>query len=249
MRDRRGTGLLVADDVGCHDDFARIQVDSVSLGVGFIANKLASFGVAVKLLSQLLGHQCIDGCTKNSHVADLWFAAIKELPRSQLPCGCRGSVLYVPSAAANLLSIPRAVNMGISFNFSGRECTISKDTQLLATAIFSNELYHLGSPTAPAASASIAVDAQLWHRRFGHLSYSSMARLQRDGMVLGIQPTPADFEQAGAAVCAPCVAAFACCPLPKVMKTSSSSGCILRRSLNLQHMCCEAPESKIHGSL
>ena len=51
-------------------------------------------------------------------------------------------VQYVPSAAAKLLSIPRAVNMGTSFNFSGRECTISKDTQLLAIAIFSNGLYH-----------------------------------------------------------------------------------------------------------
>ena len=41
-------------------------------------------------------------------------------------------VLYVPSAAANLLSIPRAVSRGITITFASGACTITKGSQLLA---------------------------------------------------------------------------------------------------------------------
>jgi transposase InsO family protein len=47
--------------------------------------------------------------------------------------------------------------------------------------------------------------AQLWHRRFGHLGYSSLARLQHHSMVDGIQVPEEHFKSADKGLCEPCV--------------------------------------------
>ena len=48
---------------------------------------------------------------------------------------------------------------------------------------------------------------QLWHRRYGHMGYDNMAKLQADQLVDGIKPSANDFKAAGDALCEPCVKA------------------------------------------
>jgi transposase InsO family protein len=115
-------------------------------------------------------------------------------------------VLYVPEAAANLLSIPRAADRGAHFSFSKGSCEVSKDSKLIARATYHAGVYILGG--GPQTSALLAnVSPQLWHRRFGHMSYSSLARLQEQKMVDGIAVSPEQFKAASPAACEPCIAA------------------------------------------
>jgi transposase InsO family protein len=115
-------------------------------------------------------------------------------------------VLYVPDAAANLLSIPTAAEKGISFVFSNNSCDIRKNAQLVATASQSEGTYCLR--TAQQASALAAKESpQLWHRRYGHLGFDNLAKLQQHSMVRGIGITPTQFRAAADAGCEHCVIA------------------------------------------
>ena len=67
-----------------------------------------------------------------------------------------------------------------------------------------------GSVEAVPGAASVSpgsAEAQLWHRRLGHLSYDSLAKLQKDGLVSGIPVSEATFKAASdsPSVCSPCV--------------------------------------------
>ena len=154
-------------------------------------------------------------------------------------------VLCVPSAAANLLSIPRAVSRGITFTFASGACTITKGSQLLATAPCTAGLYQLASDKSPLpVQTLLAADAQLWHRRFGHLGYGNLARLRREGMVHGLNPSPQQFKLASAGVCAPCAAA------KQIRSSRHSSSSDSTAPLQLLHMdvCGPFPERSLRGS-
>ena len=45
----------------------------------------------------------------------------------------------------------------------------------------------------------------MWHRRYGHLGYTNLARLVRGNMVSGLDIDTKDFEIAAGKVCEPCV--------------------------------------------
>ena len=116
-------------------------------------------------------------------------------------------VLYVPGAAANLLSIPRAVDNGVTFNFGYNHCKVQKGPLHIATARFSGGIYELQCQPAAETALLAKQTPELWHRRYGHLSYNSLAKLQQHDMVSGVSVAAADFTAAGAAVCGTCVKA------------------------------------------
>ena len=116
-------------------------------------------------------------------------------------------VLYVPEASVNLVSVPLAVRRGIVFDFAEEGCRVSKDNQLVTVAPPSGGVYVIAPSPGVAAALSAKATPQLWHRRYGHMGYDNMAKLQADQLVDGIKPSANDFQAAGDALCEPCVKA------------------------------------------
>ena len=148
-----------------------------------------------------------------------------EAVGSALLYGVRGSkpgdvllirdVLYVPGAAANLLSIPVSVRNGAKFEFEDEKCYITVGGEVVAEAVCKAGVYTLSgqsleipsSAKEVALAATAAESAELWHRRYGHLGYENLARLQSGEMVTGIGVTVEAFKSAGGDICEPCVQA------------------------------------------
>jgi hypothetical protein len=132
------------------------------------------------------------------------------------------NVLHIPEATENLLSVRYAAQRGLSFVFNSSGCEIQRNNSTLATALCddTSDIYYLqGEYITPAMDAFRATllhpalvartpseSPELWHRRFGHLGYDNLARLQSHSMVTGIS-TPADeFSSAGrSSLCEGCV--------------------------------------------
>ena len=126
-----------------------------------------------------------------------------------------GDVLYVPGAAANLLSIPVCVKNGAKFVFEDEKCYITVGGEVVAEAVCKAGVYTLSveSMEVPSSAKEVALaatateSAELWHRRFGHLGYENLARLLSGDMVTGIGVKPEAFKSAGEDICEPCVQA------------------------------------------
>ena len=122
-------------------------------------------------------------------------------------------VLYVPEATENLISVRAATKRGLAFTFHADRCEITMNGAALAVAPCTGDtIYYLhGHPiTADAPQALAALhkleSPELWHRRYAHLGYENLARLQTKGMVNGITTTAAEFKAAaaGGSPCEPC---------------------------------------------
>lgn len=116
-------------------------------------------------------------------------------------------VLYVPDLSFNLLSVTQATADGCSVVMTSRKAVINKGGMTILEAMRdSNGLYTLRRSTPHyALLASRTQDAKVWHRRFGHLSYSALSRLSRCGMVVGMPVDANQFEHASREFCDPCV--------------------------------------------
>ena len=119
-------------------------------------------------------------------------------------------VLYIPSAAVNLLSVPCAIRRGAKFHFGKSTCQISVGGKVVATAhSAANGLYYLadGAASHAALQATQPETAELWHRRFGHLGVDNLVRLKELDMVSGIGVSAASFSTLKHTPCEPCVLA------------------------------------------
>lgn len=117
-------------------------------------------------------------------------------------------VLYIPEATENLISVRHATKHGLDFKFSADKCEISYNGCNLATApSVGDSIYYLTGWSKrldnPALPARIKETPQLWHERFGHLSYDNLARLT--GMVDGIHTSAEEFKTAEEGHCKPCM--------------------------------------------
>ena len=117
-------------------------------------------------------------------------------------------VLYIPEATENLISVRHATTRGLDFKFCANRCEISHGGRKVATApSVGDSIYYLSgwsrSLDTPALVARIKETPELWHERFGHLGYDSLAQLT--GMVDGIHITAEQFKTAGQDLCEPCV--------------------------------------------
>ena len=122
-------------------------------------------------------------------------------------------VLYSPSASVKLLSITRATQKGAQFQFANDTCYMYFGGNLMAVAermsglyVFRSDVYRnctaLWSSTTDNSSSADNM-AQLWHRRFGHVSFDTLARMP--AMVTGLTGlTPAHIQDARSAACEPC---------------------------------------------
>lgn len=125
------------------------------------------------------------------------------------------NVLHVPAATVNLLSV-RKIMTGLGrVEFSANSCKIYKGDQLMIETTEIRAGVFTLTDTSDALEEAYAMaartaeeTAELWHRRFGHLSYRALAQLRFEQMVDGISVTDRAFEAAGREqMCETCIQA------------------------------------------
>jgi transposase InsO family protein len=120
-------------------------------------------------------------------------------------------VLYVPDLQYNLFSLATAMDAGAAASFDDNLCSIKIGGRTVLTATRCGGLYTLDAAATTGERALLTVNkvisdkADLWHRRYGHLSYGALSRLQREDMVEGLDATAAEFKAAGSKTCEPCI--------------------------------------------
>lgn len=101
------------------------------------------------------------------------------------------NALYVPELTTNLLSVSQLIKNGNSVRFETNCCKIfNADKKLVATANLCESVYKLNvkSPRCESSmlsSNATAVRAEVWHRRYGHVNYNDLKKLQK-GAVNGL---------------------------------------------------------------
>jgi hypothetical protein len=122
-------------------------------------------------------------------------------------------VIYVPGANCNLFSVKRADERGATVHFTRGMCTICMGKEVLLEGWNQGDDLYCFAATYKAediwglVTRTSVETAQLWHRRFGHLGYDNLARLQQHGMVNGIHVEAEDFKRAKEQLCDPCARA------------------------------------------
>lgn len=138
-------------------------------------------------------------------------------------------VLYVPQATTNLFSVQQATNKGAIVTFTNDgNCHVlyggKPAVPVFKSTVERNNLYLIKTTSncsdkgAVAAMATTATP-QLWHRRFGHIGYSSLAKMASGNMVTGINLDQAEIKAAHNMVCDTC----ALSKQPRAHFSSSSS--------------------------
>ncbi|GAX85458.1 hypothetical protein CEUSTIGMA_g12874.t1 [Chlamydomonas eustigma] len=121
------------------------------------------------------------------------------------------NVLHVPDACANLVSIGKAAETGVNVTFHHGGCKLQSGTTVINVPK-KNGVYMLTySKEQRALTAMHQETAELWHQRYGHLSYSSLAQLVKKNMVTGInlskeETARLDTDEFRRKVCSGCIA-------------------------------------------
>ncbi|MCO5604299.1 hypothetical protein L7F22_058464 [Adiantum nelumboides] len=105
-----------------------------------------------------------------------------------------GNVLLVPSFTKNLISIGVMTKKGLKVEFEGQQCLIKVPKnryKVLAKGQKHGKPFKLEGSSSTFSTVGNSESApitptELWHKRYGHLSFNSMCMLKSQGMVLGI---------------------------------------------------------------
>jgi len=168
---------------------------------------------------------------------------IERPPGSDVPRFTLEDVYYVEDLHTNLLSIPRAQTRGVKFTFEDGTCTVTKQDLVILQAESRGGLW--GFTVVESALISKTKETpQLWHRRFGHLGYDNLAKLQEKQMIKGINIHPAEFRVSASDVCEPCIAA------KQARLPSRASGADAKAPLELLHsdLCGPFQAESLGGS-
>ncbi|KAF2885031.1 hypothetical protein ILUMI_21147 [Ignelater luminosus] len=112
-------------------------------------------------------------------------------------------VLSVPGLNHNLLSVQKMEMNGFEVVFKNGKCLIKKKNCVVAVASRTeSQMYLLKCKykTVFANACSIIEDMNLWHKRFGHLNFESLKKLQ--GQVEGIN---VDLNKSHGEICDTCI--------------------------------------------
>ena len=85
-------------------------------------------------------------------------------------------MLYVPEISQNLFSVAQMLEKGYSLHFEKMSCIIHDPTgDHLMTVAMKDKSFPIDWKQIPMhAYASSVDDSCLWHKRFGHFSYSTL---------------------------------------------------------------------------
>ena len=122
------------------------------------------------------------------------------------------NVLYVPEATVNLFSVKRAMDRGAQITFKDSKCYVTLEGALCMEGISKNGLMVVNEGRsdqdfALGTAATSQETAELWTRRFGHLGYDNLYKLQSKSMVEGISVVAAQFKEQQKEICEPCIQA------------------------------------------
>lgn len=113
------------------------------------------------------------------------------------------NILYVPQLSANLLSVHKMVCKGNTIVFNEEGCRVyNKNKQLVSSCKPENGVYRIRmqpSTEKCMISKRDESNAMQWHRRFGHLNYSTLMKLNTS--VLGLKINADNSEIKNCAVC------------------------------------------------
>lgn len=110
------------------------------------------------------------------------------------------SVLIVPNLSHNLMSISTLDKKGYKITFFGGQSLISLNGNIVAQGEITGTLYHLTMAIEePSVQSLIANNADVWHKRLGHLGKQNLKLIQK--MVDGID----GFECVNNDMCDVCV--------------------------------------------
>ena len=113
-----------------------------------------------------------------------------ELPGGESKIGRLNEVLYVPTAAYNLLSVAKATEAGKTVTFGETEGkVIDGEGEVVAAVSKTGNLYYLKCKPLKNErinSASHQSKENLWHQRFGHLGKISLCMLKKEELVSGL---------------------------------------------------------------
>ena len=103
------------------------------------------------------------------------------------------NVLYVPKLQEKLLSITDMTERGCSVTFEGKTCTLTMKGKTFLFGRRHGKLWRLNNCEREECFFSAAdgfcsnnVSLDLWHQRYGHLSYGNLDILNRKNMVKGL---------------------------------------------------------------
>ena len=117
------------------------------------------------------------------------------------------NVLYAPGCTyGNLFSVKHATRAGARIIFNDTTCDITSGGNLVAQATcVGDDLYTITAlqRAETALISAVKESSQLWHRRYGHLGYGSLAKLVKQDMVTGINLSEQDFNNTKE-LCEPC---------------------------------------------
>jgi hypothetical protein len=89
-------------------------------------------------------------------------------------------VYYSPHVTMNLISVSQIHRRGGRVDFN--ECVIfGKKEQLITRLVLENGLYLI--PTKEQEVTASLVSSKIWHQRLGHLAYSSIQNMKRNGLI------------------------------------------------------------------
>ncbi len=153
----------------CHDKQSFVNLKSlhppVKVSIGD-GRVLEAHGKGSVHLSVVVSN---DGNTRNCHLQD---------------------VLHVPDLDYNLVSVSKAGKAGKVSRFDGKHCEImTEDGVIVATGVCEGSLYCLALE-----EEHVNIAADIWHKRYGHLSQQSLEKLKERNMVTGMNFAPSKLS-------------------------------------------------------
>lgn len=108
-----------------------------------------------------------------------------------------GHVLFVRKLKYNLLSLARLLKVGVHVEFKPDRAILTKDGETIGVAKLKGNLFYLRMNRLPNGSALAAdsnAELQLWHKRYGHLSFKNVLKLKNSSMVDGLDNVHGDAK-------------------------------------------------------
>lgn len=116
------------------------------------------------------------------------------------------NVKYVPGVGVNLFSVNKATAAGAETSFVEDTCRIKKNGETKLVARLIHGLWVIQERgTDFSFLAKHLESAEVWHRRFCHAGYESLAKLAEGNLVTGMHVSAVKFREKLTTVCEPCV--------------------------------------------
>jgi transposase InsO family protein len=116
-------------------------------------------------------------------------------------------VKYTPGADVNLASLSKFLNKGAVLHGEGKALELQMDGENFLRAENQGDLMVIQTVNQE-SKAFVAADKgrpELWHKRFCHAGYETLAKMVQDDLVEGMPVSAEQFRKVKQTVCEPCV--------------------------------------------